>query len=261
MNNSTEIPTLNVLAFFAHPDDETMLAGGILALLAQAGVQVHYLCATRGEGGEAGEPPLCTLDELGQFRQAEMACAVQTLRGASLTFLDYVDPRVGPDEQLFVYSDDLPGLSAHLVRYMRRFEIDVLITHGVNGEYGHPAHTLSHQAARRAIEALDEREVLFYNIGAAFPDHPRPRLANQDQPAHMVLDIDPVLALKTQAALCHRTQHALFVRRSSREAGRQLSVPEVIMRVESLHRVSPAVNGRLEDPFAQLLRPWERAAP
>ena len=43
---------MNILAFFAHPDDETMLAGGALALLAQNGAQVHYLCATRGEGGE-----------------------------------------------------------------------------------------------------------------------------------------------------------------------------------------------------------------
>jgi len=50
---------VNVLAFFAHPDDETMLAGGILALLSRGGAQVHYLCATRGEGGEVGEPPVC----------------------------------------------------------------------------------------------------------------------------------------------------------------------------------------------------------
>ena len=46
---------MNILAFFAHPDDETMLCGGTLALLAQNGASVHYLCATRGEGGELGE--------------------------------------------------------------------------------------------------------------------------------------------------------------------------------------------------------------
>ena len=47
---------MNVLAFFAHPDDETMLIGGTLAILAQNGVRVHYVCATRGEGGEVGRP-------------------------------------------------------------------------------------------------------------------------------------------------------------------------------------------------------------
>ena len=41
---------MNVLAFFAHPDDETMLCGGTLAILARHGAAVHYLCATRGEG-------------------------------------------------------------------------------------------------------------------------------------------------------------------------------------------------------------------
>jgi LmbE family N-acetylglucosaminyl deacetylase len=47
---------MSVLAFSAHPDDETMLAGGTLALLGRAGAQVQSLCATRGEGGETWEP-------------------------------------------------------------------------------------------------------------------------------------------------------------------------------------------------------------
>ena len=98
---------MNVLAFFAHPDDETMLAGGTLALLARQGVQVHYLSATRGEGGEAGEPPLCSLEDLGQVREEELACAVAALGGSSLDFLGYTDPRVGPDDELYAYSDDL----------------------------------------------------------------------------------------------------------------------------------------------------------
>jgi hypothetical protein len=64
-----------------------------------------------------------------------------------------------------------------------------------------------------------------------------------------------VLQQKTEAALCHATQHALFVRQQSKEAGRALSVPEVILRVESLHRVSPPVEGSEEvhDALADLL--------
>ena len=76
-----------VLAFFAHPDDETILFGGTLALLAQLGNQVHYVSATRGEGGEVGEPPLCLPAELGQVRAQEMACAVEALGGVSLNFM------------------------------------------------------------------------------------------------------------------------------------------------------------------------------
>jgi hypothetical protein len=56
--------------------------------------------------------------------------------------------------------------------------------------------------------------------------------------------------------MCHRTQHALFVRRASEEAGRQLSVPEVILPVESLHRVHPPAEGQVDDALARILEPW-----
>lgn len=247
---------MNVLAFFAHPDDETMLVGGTLALLARTGFNVHYLCATRGEGGETGDPPLCKEDELGQIREKELVCAVQNLGGRSLTFLDYKDPRVGPDNQLFAYTDNLTYLAGQIAATIQQFAIQAIITHGSNGEYGHPAHKLSHQAVRLAIASFREKAPLFYTVSAAFEGHPKPHLANADEPAHLILDIQPVLSVKTEAALCHRTQHALFVRRASKEAGRQLSVPEVISRLESLHRVYPPVNGRVDDPLANALKPW-----
>ncbi len=248
---------MNILAFFAHPDDETVLIGGTLTLLARNGARLHFLCATRGEGGETGEPPLCNKEELGAVRETEMVCAVQNLGASSLTFLDYVDPRVGPDEQLYAYTQDLTLLAGQVATSIRQFEVDAVITHGSNGEYGHPAHVLTHKAARIAVESFGKGHPLLYTVAANFPDHPRPRLANRDDPAHLVLDISPAMTEKTQAALCHRTQHALFVRRSSQEAGRQLTVPEVIQHLESLHRALPPENESVQDELARLLKPWE----
>ena len=121
---------MNILAFFAHPDDETVFAGGALALLAGKGAQVHYLCATRGEGGETGEPSLCTQAELGEVREQELLCAVQALGGRSLTFLGYTDPRVGPEEELYPYTQDLTFLAGQVAATMRQFQADVLISHG-----------------------------------------------------------------------------------------------------------------------------------
>jgi LmbE family N-acetylglucosaminyl deacetylase len=250
---------MNVLAFFAHPDDETMLCGGTLALLAQGGAQVHFLSATRGEGGEAGEPPLTTHDRLGQVRADEMGCAVQVLGGSSLTFFDYVDPRVGPDNELYAYSQDVDELARQVAELIRQLNIDALISHGSNGEYGHPAHLLTHQAAYLAVERLaeDGAAPLFYGASAAFPEHPRPFLTNRDDPAHLVVDIRPVLSHKTQAAMCHRTQHALFVRRASEEAGRPLSVADVIIKLEGIHRAYPPVVDGINDPLAKILQPFE----
>jgi hypothetical protein len=69
-------------------------------------------------------------------------------------------------------------------------------------------------------------------------------------------------AIKTEAALCHRTQHALFVRRPSLDAGRPFTVAEIIVTQESIHRVyPPAPSGQpVNDPFAALLRTsgWTR---
>jgi LmbE family N-acetylglucosaminyl deacetylase len=246
---------MNVLAFFAHPDDETMLAGGTLALLAREGAQVHYVCATRGEGGELGEPALCSRAELGEVREQELVCAVRALHGRSLTFLGHVDPTVGEDDEVFSYSDNLTFVAGQLTSSIEQFKAEVVLTHGSNGEYGHPAHRFTYQAALVAVRALAEQATapVLYSVSASFVDHPLPFLANQDDPANLVLDTSLVLEAKQAAALCHRTQHALFVRRLSEEAGRQLSVPEVIVSLESLHRVFPPLDNDLDDPLAEML--------
>jgi N-acetylglucosamine malate deacetylase 2 len=256
----------NILAFFAHPDDETILAGGALALLARAGAHVHYLCATRGEGGELGEPPLCQRVELGAVREQELVCAVGKLKGRSLTFLGYSDPLMQDDGQVYSYSDNLAFVAGQVVSSIRQFGIQAVITHGSNGEYGHPAHVFTYQAALTAVAALEREQgeqaepvfqpPLLYTVSPAYPEHPLPRLANVDDPAHLVLDIRPALEQKNAAALCHRSQNALFVRRASEDAGRQLSVAEVIPSVEGLHRAWPAVDGPLDDELARLLSPY-----
>lgn len=244
---------MRILAFFAHPDDETILIGGTLALLARMGADVHYLCATRGEGGELGEPPVGARERLGELREREMTCAVKALGGKSLEFLGYIDPLVGPEGELYAFSTDLPDVVARLAAVANDLQIDALITHGSGGEYGHPAHRLAYQASADWIRSQGPDAPLWYTVMAAFPDHPRPRSMNKEDPADLVIDVSPTIEQKTQAALCHVSQHALFVRRRSEEVGRQLTVPEVIIPVESLHRAWPPSNGLVLDPLAELL--------
>jgi LmbE family N-acetylglucosaminyl deacetylase len=247
---------LNVLAFFAHPDDETMLSGGTIALLNRLGARVTVLCATRGEGGETGEPSLCTRAELGAVREKELRCAVETLGAAGLLLMEYIDPTVGPDDQLFPFTDNEDRLAEEIAGAVRSTRAQVLLTHGSNGEYGHPAHQLCHRAAQKACETVGDPALLLYTIQGAYPEHPHPRLMNANDPAHLVLDCSIVNDEKTLAALCHRTQHALFVRRRTEELGRPVTVPEVIHSEESLHRaLPPAPSGLpLQDTLAALLR-------
>ena len=234
---------MNVLAFFAHPDDETMLCGGTLALLSKLGAEVHYLCATRGEGGEMGDPVLCGREDLGRVRELELRCAVQALSGpeARLDFLEYIDPIVGPDNTLYPYEAETEMIIAQVLEAIRESKADVVLTHGSNGEYGHPAHKRTHEVALLAVERLGEDAPLLYSVQGNYEANPKPHLANPDDAAHLVLDITEVLDRKIEAAVCHTTQHALFVRRASQEAGRLMTIPEVIVDRESLHRLRPAV--------------------
>lgn len=245
---------LTVLAAFAHPDDETILAGGMLAMLIDQGAIVHLLLATRGEGGELGEPPLVEQAGLGSLREQELHCAAKVLGIKSVLFLDYEDPLVGTDELLHPFKADLEALAQEISAVLRATGSQALITHGSNGEYGHPAHILMHRACKLALQSENGFSTPLYTISAEFPDHPRPRLANQQDLAHFVIDVQPWLTSKRKAAECHQSQGALFLRRSSQEAGRQLKLAEVLMKVESLHRAWPPPGTPVPDPFERFLR-------
>lgn len=242
---------MKLLGIFAHPDDETILIGGTLAMLTSRGAELHIVSATRGEGGELGEPPLAERSALGQVREEELRCAVRALGGNSTTFLGYIDPTIEVGQQGLAFQADPGLLREQLQSLIHEIEPDVLLTHGSNGEYGHPAHLLVHEAVQAVAQDVD---LSMYGISAAFDQHPRPRLANEDDCAHVVLDIQAWLGSKIAAAGCHRTQNALFVRRSSKEAGRQLGVSEVLMRFESLHRFLPQADGNHSDRLSRFLK-------
>ncbi len=225
---------MNILAFFAHPDDETILSGGLLALLSSAGHDVYYLCCTRGEGGERGEPPLCTQDELGDLREGELKCAVKALGGKKLKILDYKDPLVGPDNKLFSFTEKITELSSVLFHQIKENKIDVLISHGSNGEYGHPGHRTVYETARKVIHEKFPN-LTWYTVQAYHEDSSKPHLMNQNDPADWVVDTTLVLNMKVLAANCHKSQHALFVRRKTKELGRFVKVDEIIMSDESYH--------------------------
>jgi LmbE family N-acetylglucosaminyl deacetylase len=246
---------MDILIVFAHPDDETVFIGGTAALLSERGARVHYVCATRGEGGEVGEPPVCAAHELGEVRSRELACAVHALGGASLDFLGYVDPPVDADGNGRAFAADPKQLAKHIAQAASACQAQAMISHGSSGEYGHPAHSLLHQAALRASQGSPGACLPLYTFSADFPGHPRrDRSANRNDPADFVIDVRPWMPVKLAAAHCHRTQEALFVRRASRLAGHLVPLADVLMSVESLHRAWPTCEGRPEDALADFLR-------
>ncbi|GAB4571467.1 MAG: N-acetyl-1-D-myo-inositol-2-amino-2-deoxy-alpha-D -glucopyranoside deacetylase [Anaerolineae bacterium] len=239
----------HVLGIFAHPDDETIMLGGTLAMLHARHVQTHLTLATRGEGGELGEPPVVPDRALlGAVREQELRCATARLGVTSLHLLGYIDPEVGLENTLRPFDADFEELVTRISTIIGEVRADVVLAHGPDGEYGHPAHQLIYRAVRAAVES-HAPHVPFYSVAANVPgieDH----LWNTSRTAHLALDISPWAAAKIAAMECHRTQHALFKRR------RKLAhVRDALRRTESFYREWPATNGRPpDDAFAALLR-------
>ncbi len=240
---------LHVVFFGAHPDDETVMFGGTLAALAAHGVHTTVVCATDGRGGEHGDvAEAATPSALARVREAELRCAVRALGVHELILLGYQDPPVGPNNELYAFAQDEDALVEQIAELLKKTRADVALTHGSDGEYGHPAHIQAHRAVARAVRQ-HAPHVLFYTVAAyvpQFPDH----LWNAHDMAHLALEITPWFEQKHAAMLCHRTQHQLFLRHRKLQ-----NVRQAVRTLESVRRHHPplAPGKPPQDPFAQTL--------
>ena len=101
-----------ILAVFAHPDDETFLAGGTLAKYAAQGHDVFVASATRGEAGKRGEYGSLTVEEFAQVRQREMEAACRVLRLNEPIFLNCADKQLA--------SNCWDSATTEVVRHIRK---------------------------------------------------------------------------------------------------------------------------------------------
>lgn len=187
-------PVGGLLAVHAHPDDETLSTGALLATWAASGNPVTVVTCTRGERGEVIALPGTASEGLDHLegdgpalaahRVGELADAMAALGVTDHVFLDetgavprgsvryedsgmrWVGPGIaaaardsGPAAFARIPLDEAAGRLAALIGDRRP---SVVVTYGPGGGYGHPDHVRAHQVAVRALELLG--------------DGPRPRL-------------------------------------------------------------------------------------
>src|SRR5437867_130689 len=88
----TPAPTLRLMCVLAHPDDESLGTGGVLARSAAEGVETYLVTATRGERGRFGDDSERPGPEIvGRTREAELLAAAKELGLREVAFLDYPD--------------------------------------------------------------------------------------------------------------------------------------------------------------------------
>ena len=141
---------LKLMAVLAHPDDESLGAGGTLAKYASEGVEVAIVTATRGDAGRfhghrQGDPQHPGPVELARIREAELRAAALTLGVHEVSCLDYRDGQLDRADPRQVVSD--------IVRHVRRSRPDVVVTFGPDGSYGHPDHVAICQFTTAAMVA------------------------------------------------------------------------------------------------------------
>src|SRR5229473_5589668 len=146
---------LKLMAILAHPDDESLGNGGILAKYAVEGIETHLVTATRGERGWFGkESDNPGLEALGKIREAEVLAAANVLGIQSVNFLDYIDGDLDaahPAEAI-----------AKIVGHLRSVKPDVVVTFGQYGGYGHPDHIAISQFTTAAIVEAANPNSLYY---------------------------------------------------------------------------------------------------
>jgi LmbE family N-acetylglucosaminyl deacetylase len=148
---------LKLLAVFAHPDDESMGVGGVIAKYAAEGIEVSLVVATRGQRGRfqghpQSDPRHPGPEALARIREEELHAAAGVLGIRDVTLLGYED-------QLLDRADPAEATS-RIAREIRRLRPQVIVTFGPDGTYGHPDHIAISQLTAGAVVAAAADELL-----------------------------------------------------------------------------------------------------
>ncbi|GIF85360.1 mycothiol S-conjugate amidase [Catellatospora bangladeshensis] len=175
---STVTQRLRLMAVHAHPDDESSKGAATMARYAREDVDVLVVTCTGGERGDVLNPKLDrpeVWENIAEIRRAEMAAARDIL-GVDQAWLGFVDSGwiegydpadpSGLPEGCFARVP-VEEAAAPLVKLIREFRPQVLLTYDEEGGYPHPDHIQTHLISMAAIEAAAD-PARFPEFGDAF---------------------------------------------------------------------------------------------
>jgi len=154
-----------LMVVHAHPDDESIGTGGILAKYCAQGTRPVLVYGTRGEVGEILNPdfvPPSPCLKIKDIRALELEKALKVLGVESVYFLGYRDSGMAgsPENrhpQAFAKAD-MQKATARLVDIIRRVRPHVIVTYNEKGFYGHPDHIMTNRVTLRAFHTAGDPE-------------------------------------------------------------------------------------------------------
>jgi N-acetyl-1-D-myo-inositol-2-amino-2-deoxy-alpha-D-glucopyranoside deacetylase len=250
-----------VLFLHAHPDDESLATGALIAELGDQGVTVGVVTATRGERGGVTDAAVLAGGELAAWRERELAGALAVLGVAVYGFLGEpparaagLPPRRYTDSGMVWVTPDLAGpvadagpqalsladageAAADLVAYAEWFGAEVLVSYDLLGGYGHPDHVACHHIARRAAAAAG---IKFVELISPTRDAATGELcwAGRGTPGACALELSQQVGRVCRALACYRSQVSVEGDVVVHVGGQRTAVPaEVALRVADLPAV------------------------
>ncbi len=201
-----------LLLVMAHPDDESMGAGGLILRHTRNGVATHLICATYGEAGWMGKPLGAKKADLPEIRAQELEAAAQALALSGVELWDYPDSGVA--------SADQKEITQRIWAQIGTVRPQVVVGWGADGGYGHRDHIAMGACTDAAVSAMSEgdRPALYHiAVDAQVADFYRDamRLSNENgslpltpqDHVDVVFDLDPdEVMMKLRAIDCHRSQ-------------------------------------------------------
>jgi len=194
--------TKKLLAVFAHPDDESFGPGGTLAKYAREGVEIHLLCATRGErrGNKINKDV-----KISHIREKELLEAVKVLGIVRVEFLDFIDGQLCNA----IYHQ----LAGKIIKKINEFKPQVVLTSERRGISGHLDHIAVSMTTTYAFLKTKVSQKLYYNCllkgtrdrmrddyFVYFPEgYPESEITTK-------IDYTPYWKLKKEAMLAHQSQ-------------------------------------------------------
>ncbi len=145
-----------LLSFHAHPDDEVISTGGILARYSALGEDVAVVTATDGVEGEVHnyEDIDDVKSRLAEVRAEELAKAMAILGVGHHEFLGFRDSGMmgteANDHPEAFWNADFMEASKRLVSVLRRLRPEVMVIYDPFGGYGHPDHIQVHRVGMAA---------------------------------------------------------------------------------------------------------------
>jgi LmbE family N-acetylglucosaminyl deacetylase len=219
-----------IVFVIAHPDDEIFCAN-LIKLASDRQWAITVVCVTSGERGRFRKGIQDSGPEgLGRTREDEMKSSLEPFESVDLKFLrqpdtGFVEPGEPSDAE-----PDVDGIHDVLANELASCEFQILVTHGSEGEYGHPMHLAIHGAVRRLGHETGKVVLSFCANRGSNTFH---RFTNRHDIADFSITVKESLSPKRHSLQCHRSQWPVFLGEYKGEDHHQLAVERFLH--QSMH--------------------------